>query len=127
MFAMERKTGYRRARIFTPVFLALSIMGVCAAQDAPKKVTKTEGLDAVTKRVPPDYPPMARQLKMEGTVEVEATVSETGTVEKVTVVSGNPVLTHAAADAVKKWKFAPFTSDGKAVKAVVPVSLTFKM
>jgi outer membrane biosynthesis protein TonB len=42
-------------------------------------------------------------------------------------VSGNPVLTQPAADAVKKWKFAPFTSDGKAVKALLPVSMSFKM
>ena len=54
-------------------------------------------------------------------------VAESGAVEKVNIVSGNPVLTRPASDAVKKWKFAPFTSDGKPVKAVVPVSLSFKM
>jgi hypothetical protein len=37
------------------------------------------------------------------------------------------VLTRAAADALKKWTFTPFTSDGKIVKAVVPVSLSFGM
>ena len=54
-------------------------------------------------------------------------MTESGAVEKVNIVSGNPVLTRPASDAVKKWKFAPFTTDGKAVKALVPVSLTFKM
>ena len=60
------------------------------AQDAPKKVTKAEGLNAVTTKVPPEYPPIARQLKIEGAVELEALVSESGTVEKVNIVSGNP-------------------------------------
>jgi TonB family protein len=60
-------------------------------------------------------------------VELEALVSESGTVEKVNIVSGNPVLTRPAVDAVKRWKFAPFTSDGKTVKALVPVGLTFKL
>jgi protein TonB len=77
--------------------------------------------------VPPDYPAIAKQLKIEGAVELEVLVAESGTVEKVNIVSGNPVLTRPASDALKKWKFAPFTSDGKAVKALVPVSLSFKM
>jgi protein TonB len=70
---------------------------------------------------------MAKQLKIEGAVELEAVVTESGTVEKVNIVSGNPVLTRPAADAVKKWKFAPFTADGKVVKALVPISMSFKM
>ena len=70
---------------------------------------------------------MARQLKLEGAVELEAVVSETGVVEKVNILSGNPVLTRPAADAVRKWKFSPFTADGKTVKALVPVGLNFKM
>jgi periplasmic protein TonB len=101
--------------------------GVLAAQDTPKKVTKAEGLNAVTTKVPPEYPPIARQLKIEGAVELEVIVTEAGTVEKVNIVSGNPVLTRPASDAVKKWKFAPFTADGKTVKAAVPVSMSFKM
>ena len=108
------------------VVLGLSA-GVLAAQDAPKKVTKTEGLNAVTTKISPEYPVIARQLKIEGAVELEVVVTEAGVVEKVNIVSGNPVLTRPASDAVKKWKFAPFTADGKAVKAVVPVSVSFKM
>ena len=72
-------------------------------------------------------PAIARQLKIEGAVELEAVVTEAGVVEKVNIVSGNPVLTRPASDAVKKWKFAPFTADGKPVKALVPVGMSFKM
>ncbi len=108
--------------VIASVFLTIGL-----AQDAPKKITKAEGVNAVTNKVPPEYPAIARQLKIEGPVELEAVVTESGTVEKVNIVSGNPVLTRPAADAVKKWKFAPFTSDGKTVKALVPVSLSFKM
>src|SRR5215831_16524208 len=107
-------------------WLALAMAVTVAAQE-PKKVTKIEGLNAATTKVQPEYPAMARQLKIEGSVELEAVVTETGVVEKVNIVSGNPVLTKPASDAIKKWKFAPFTSDGKAVKALVPVTLSFKM
>jgi protein TonB len=106
--------------------IALAIAATCSAQE-PKKVTKSEGLNAATTKVQPEYPAIARQLKIEGAVELEAVVTETGTVEKVNILSGNPVLTRPAADAVKKWKFAPFTADGKVVKAVVAVGLNFKM
>jgi protein TonB len=107
--------------------IGLVVLCVAFAQDAPKKVSKAEGLNAVTTKVAPDYPVIAKQLKIEGAVELEAIVAENGTVEKVNIVSGNPVLTRPAVEAVKKWKYAPFTSEGKAVKAAVPVSVNFKM
>jgi protein TonB len=113
-------------RLGTGLCFVLLFTTLCTAQE-PKKVTKSEGLSAATSKVQPDYPPMAKQLKIEGAVELEALVSEAGTVEKVNIVSGNPVLTRPAADAVRKWKFAPFTADGKTVKALVPVSMNFKM
>src|SRR5450432_4270291 len=100
--------------------LAALFLSTGLAQDAPKKVSKAEGLNSVTTKVSPEYPAIAKQLKIEGAVELEALVTESGTVEKVTIVSGNPVLTRPASDAVKRWKFAPFTSDGKPVKALVP-------
>jgi periplasmic protein TonB len=124
---MNKSLMFRNTGLLGPVALAALFLGLGFAQDAPKKVSKSEGLNAATTKVTPEYPPIAKQLKIEGAVELEALVTETGTVEKVNIVSGNPVLTRPASDAVKKWKFAPFTSDGKTVKAVVPVSLTFKM
>jgi protein TonB len=100
---------------------------VMIGQEAPKKLTRSEATSAIVSRTQPDYPPVARQLKLEGTVELEVVISEQGTVDDVRIVSGNPVLTKAAAQAVKKWKFTPVTDGGKPVKAVAPLSLTFKL
>ena len=47
--------------------------------------------------------------------------------EHVKAVSGSPVLTKAASDALMKWKFKPFAEDGKPVKAVVTMSFTFSL
>lgn len=124
---MKTLCGFRVGALLGLVALAVLLLNTGLAQEAPKKVTKAEGLNAVTSKVAPEYPPIARQLKIEGAVELEAVVTEAGVVEKVNIVSGNPVLTRPASDAIKKWKFAPFTSDGKAVKALVPVSLSFKL
>ena len=107
--------------------VAVLAAGVLFAQEGVRRVTKTEGINNATSKAQPDYPPMARQLKIEGAVELEALVNEAGAVEKVNIVSGNPVLTGPAAEAIRKWKFTPFFWDGKAVKALVPVGLTFKL
>lgn len=90
------------------------------------KLSHAEATHAVVSKVAPEYPPIARQLKIEGEVELEAVVTETGQVEAVNIVSGNPVLTRAAADAVKKWKFAPQTIAGKPARAIAPLSFAFK-
>lgn len=103
------------------------LSAVALAQDAPKKITRAEALSAVTTKVQPDYPSIARQLKMQGTVEVDVTVSETGEVTKVDVVSGNPVLTAAAVQAVKHWKFKPIQENGKAIRVLAPIVVDFKL
>src|SRR4051794_24939088 len=105
---MNLKTSHRFFRTLATPVVASIFLSAVSAQDAPKKITRSEGLNAVTTKVPPDYPPIAKQLKIEGSVELEALVSESGAVEKVNIVSGNPVLTRPAVDALKKWKFAPF-------------------
>ncbi len=91
------------------------------------KVTSTEAESAVISKVPPEYPATAKSLKIQGTVELEATVSTTGEVQKVNIVSGNPVLTKPASEALKKWKFRPFTLNGKAIERVVQVNMSFKL
>jgi protein TonB len=110
------------------VVLGTAVLYTTAAGDESlKKLSKSEAARAALSKASPDYPEMARQLKMQGTVELEAVISEDGSMEDVRIVSGNPVLTKAAAQALRKWKFTPVTEGGKAVKAVAPVELAFKL
>jgi periplasmic protein TonB len=96
------------------------------AEEARKKVTQAEATSAAVNKVSPEYPAMAKQLRLSGSVEVEANIAEDGTVENVKVVSGNPVLTRAASAAVAKWKFKPFVANGAPVKAVTVLTFDFK-
>ena len=108
--------------------IPLMLVGAVAlAQEAPKKITRGEALAALVTKVQPDYPAVAKQLKIGGSVELEATVSEQGEVTKVEIVKGNPLLTASAVQAVKRWKFKPFLEDGKAVPVVAPIVLDFKL
>lgn len=109
---------------------SMVILAICPlvgfAQEDLKKVSRSEAMGAAVSKVQPEYPAIAKQLKVQGAVELEAVVAEDGTVEKVNIVSGNAVLTRPAADALKKWRFRPFTSDGKPVKALAPIGFDFK-
>jgi protein TonB len=110
----------------TAAGLAAILCVTALAQEALKKVSKAEALEAATSKSSPEYPPIAKQLKLEGQVELEAEVTEAGAVDKVNIVSGNPVLTRPAVDAVKRWKFRPFQVDGKPARVLAPVSFTFR-
>jgi TonB family protein len=76
---------------------------------------------SVVHKVPPVYPPIARQLGITGVVVVTTTVDATGKVIKAESTSGNKLLAPSAIDAVKQWKFAP--GDGT---ETFPVSVNFE-
>jgi TonB family protein len=89
-------------------------------------VTESEVKRAATATSMPEYPPMARQLKITGKVVLEIAITEDGTVDTVKVTSGNPVLTKPCVKAMHDWKFKPFLQDGKPTRAVGPISFEFK-
>lgn len=62
---------------------------------------------AVKSKVAPVYPEIAKRMKIEGEVRVAAIVDAKGDVTDVKEVSGNHILSLAAQDAVRRWKFEP--------------------
>ena len=62
---------------------------------------------AVKQRVAPVYPEIAKRMKIGGEVKLQATVDANGKVTDVKTLSGNHMLSVAAEDAVRKWKFEP--------------------
>ena len=66
---------------------------------------------AVRSRVAPTYPEIAKRMRVEGTVKLEAAVDSQGVVTEVKEVSGNHTLAVAAREALLKWKFAPAASN----------------
>jgi TonB family protein len=79
--------------------LALSPKG--SAQENSTEAAKRK----VRVRTVPDYPALARQLKVAGKVKIEATVTADGRVTTTRVIGGSPLLVDSAIDAVKKWRF----------------------
>ena len=89
------------------------------------RISMEKARQLATAKPSPDYPPMAKQLKITGRVALELFVDLDGSVEKVDVVTGNPVLAAAATAAAKKWRFPPFEAEGKPIKAVVRLYFDF--
>jgi TonB family protein len=58
-----------------------------------------------TKTVPPVYPALALKMRIEGTVKLEASINDDGTVDNIKIISGHSLLVPAAVDAVKKWHY----------------------
>lgn len=67
------------------------------------------------RKVDPQYPALAKRLKLEGTVRVEITIALEGTVKSVTTLGGNPVLSQAVEDAVKQWKYSSGPAETKKI------------
>jgi protein TonB len=78
-------------------------------------------------KVQPIYPKTALNLRVEGTVELLATISRTGDISSVKVLSGNSQLTKAAADAVKQWKYKPYLLNGEPVDIQTQVTINFSL
>ena len=64
------------------------------------------------KRVDPIYPDLARSADLSGNVVLNAHIDETGKVREVQAISGDPVLVHAAVEAVRQWEYRPLLVDG---------------
>jgi protein TonB len=79
------------------------------------------------KKVQPVYPRNALTMHMEGAVELTATISKTGAITAVKVISGEQLLTKAAVDAVKQWKYKPYLLNGEPVEIQTQVTINFKL
>jgi TonB family protein len=79
----------------------------------------------VVSRNTPVYPPVAKVQNLSGTVFLLATVSATGEVEAVEVISGPPILQQAAINAAKGWRYDPHLVDGKPVEFQTKIGFSF--
>lgn len=98
--------------------------------DTPKDNSPLEVgslIEYATQKSNPVYPSTARSMRMTGVVRIEVVVDEEGQVAEVQKSSGPSLLRGAATDAVRKWKFKPFTRDGEPVKATGFVSFNFTL
>ena len=91
------------------------------------KVSQGVAQGLILKRVAPEYPKNALMMRIEGAVELSATISKDGNIRDVKVLSGNAQLSQAALQAVKQWKYRPYLLNGEPVEIQTQITLDFKL
>jgi len=80
---------------------------------------------AVSRPVNPDYPLLARQMKVQGAVMLQALIGNDGIIQDLRVVSGPAILAEAARQAVKQWRFKPYLQAGQPVETQARITVNF--
>jgi protein TonB len=80
---------------------------------------------SVSVSVPPDYPLLARQMKVQGAVSLQALISRDGSIQELRILSGPEILAAAAREAVKQWHFKPYLQSGQPVETQAKITVNF--
>ncbi len=75
----------------------------------------------------PEYPPLAKMARIQGTVRLEAIISKDGTIQDLKVLSGHPLLVKAALEAVQRWRYQPTLLNGEPVEVVTEIDVNFTL
>jgi len=96
-----------RGSVVKRLAYVLCLAGICfcvtclQAQEARKALSQAQ----------PDYPELAKRMRLQGTVKVQIIIGTDGVIKNTKVVGGNPVLVESTLEALKKWKYAPSSSE----------------
>jgi protein TonB len=90
----------------------------------PPRITQLRMATPIHK-IDPIYPPLARQARVSGTVELLGVLGTDGRIHELKVLRGHPLLVHAAMEAVRQWIFEPTILNGQAVEVAAPITVNF--
>jgi protein TonB len=79
----------------------------------------------VNNPVKPNYPLLARQMKVQGSVILQALIGRDGVIQDLHVLSGPPILASAAQEAVRQWRFKPHYLGSEAVETQAKITVNF--
>jgi protein TonB len=97
--------------------------------EAPKVVNVSAGvaIGLLVQKTAPIYPPIAKTARVQGTVVLQATISKTGAIEGLHVVSGPEMLRQSALDAVRSWHYRPYLLNNEPVAVETTVNVVFAL
>ena len=82
---------------------------------------------ALISRSDPIYPEIAKAAHVQGAVVLHAVISKTGDVENLSVISGSPMLTASAIEAVKQWKYKPYLLNGQPTEVETTINVNYTL
>jgi len=98
-------------------------------QAQPTSVRMSPGVSQglLISRIEPRYPDIERKAHIQGDVILAAVIGRDGMIENLHVVSGHPLLTQAALQAVKQWRYQPYRLGTEAVEVETQVTVRFRL
>ena len=81
----------------------------------------------LVKKVQPEYSAEAREKRIEGTVKLQVIVGKDGSVTVQNVVEGDPLLSPAAIEAVRQWRYEPWQLNGQPVEMQTTIDVVFSL
>ena len=97
--------------------------GVSSAGERVRLSASTQ--QVVTHSVEPTYPTLAKQMKVQGSVVLQALIGKEGTIQDLQVLSGPQILSSAAREAVMQWRFKPYLQGGQPVETEAKITVNF--
>ncbi len=124
--SIDLPTGSSTARLpnFQP---APTKPEVVKPPDAPVLVGGAVQAAKLIRQVVPVYPQMGRQMRISGVVHLLGIIAKDGTIQKLQVLSGHPLLRQAAIDAVSQWVYRPTILNGQPVEVEAPIDVIFTL
>ncbi len=102
---------------------------VTVPKPVPQSVKVSQGVSQglLIKKVQPNYPAQALTMRLQGQVELQATINKDGSVSNLKVLNGESILSRAALDAVRQWKYKPYYLNGEPVEIQTQIVVNFKL
>ena len=91
------------------------------------KISQGMSQGMLLKQVQPIYPRQAVQMRIQGPVQLQASIGKDGSITNVKQLSGDAILGRAAMDAVQQWKYKPYYLNGEPVAVQTQVTVNFKL
>jgi len=73
------------------------------------------------------YPLLGQHMRVQGSVVLQAVIGADGTIENLRVLSGPAILSAAAQQAVRQWRFKPYLQNGQAVETKARITVNFSI
>lgn len=113
--------------VATAPHAAAALTVVAKPPDKPVQVGGDVQAAKLIRKIVPDYPALAKQARIQGTVRLTGVIAKDGSIEQLQVISGNPLLIPAAVAAVKQWLYRPTFLNGLAVEVIAPIDVIFTL
>lgn len=91
------------------------------------KISQGVSQGLLIKRIQPRYPQNALSMRMQGMVQLQATIDKEGNISNLKVTSGDAILARAAMEAVKQWRYKPYYLNGEPVEIETQITVNFKL